>query len=305
MDTSGAAGAWVTPGGRLSTRRQPPRVTTPSTIFEAEKERGNNTLSGREHAAKPLIITPLPTSDAPFQTSARESSDDCQIQNTLPVVLKLRRGATQQSSILDTQSSNILGMRSALLGMMQPERVTQGDTQTQPQMPMDPPLPPRSESTETPSRYSVSPSKHSMAAQESTHDKPILSPTKAQHLDQEKQHLQQTAMELLRKSGRKLKKGDIVLCQCGHAEDEDEMVQCMYCLTWQHLHCYGYTGAHDLRLPDEHTCYQCLLGEREQLALRKLQDLALKRRAMHFALVNGLNTQRELASDLGKLGFLL
>lgn len=77
-------------------------------------------------------------------------------------------------------------------------------------------------------------------------------------------------------------------------------VQCSVCFTWQHLHCYGYTGAKDPRLPDEHVCYWCLLGDTDEKRYKALQTLATKRRAMFHVARNGLRTQTDLGVALGE-----
>lgn len=77
-------------------------------------------------------------------------------------------------------------------------------------------------------------------------------------------------------------------------------VQCSVCFTWQHLHCYGYTGAEDPRLPEEHVCYWCLLGDTDQERYNALQMFATKRRTMFHVARNGLRTQTDLGVALGK-----
>ncbi|KAF1845444.1 DNA-binding protein [Cucurbitaria berberidis CBS 394.84] len=68
-------------------------------------------------------------------------------------------------------------------------------------------------------------------------------------------------------------------CQCGHPGEEGHMMLCEFCESYQHLHCYGYVGKDDLRLPVTHVCYQCLLnGEEEHV--RQLRDQAMHRRAL-------------------------
>ncbi|KAK3109680.1 hypothetical protein LTR53_016798 [Teratosphaeriaceae sp. CCFEE 6253] len=196
---------------------------------------------------------------------------------------------------LGTQSTHARGLKGAMQNMMHPEHMTQGDTQTQSvaYRPSDV----RSESTEWHGPSTVSPTKSSMAIGVPD-ERPLLSQTKALRLKQDEAKLRKQALGLVRHAGRKIGKGDIVLCQCGHAEEEDGMVQCTYCQTWQHLPCYGFTATDDPRLPDEHTCYRCLLGDDENHTLIKLQDLAVKRRAMDFANQNGLTTPKNLADVL-------
>ncbi|KAK4902435.1 hypothetical protein LTR49_027045 [Elasticomyces elasticus] len=196
---------------------------------------------------------------------------------------------------INTQSGVTMKMKSAVGDMMQPQSITQGDTQTQ--HTMHPPPPAFSESTESPGRTTVSPPKSIMTPAVSS-DRPMLSPTKAHKLAAERPRLQQQALDMVKQAGRRPKDNDTTLCQCGYEKEEDEMVQCGYCKTWQHLPCYGYTDADDPRLPEDHTCYQCLLGDEEKVTLNKLRELAMTRRAMDFALQHGLKTQGEFAADL-------
>ncbi|KAK4891724.1 hypothetical protein LTR27_009732 [Elasticomyces elasticus] len=196
---------------------------------------------------------------------------------------------------MNTQSGVTMKMKSAVGDMMQPQSITQGDTQTQHTMHRPPPA--FSESTESPGRTTFSPPKSIMTPAVSS-DRPVLSPTKAHKLAAERPRLQQQALDMVKKAGRRPKDNDTTLCQCGYEKEEDEMVQCGYCKTWQHLPCYGYTDADDPRLPEDHTCYQCLLGDEEKVTLNKLRELAMTRRAMDFALQHGLKTQGEFAADL-------
>ncbi|CAO2655935.1 Nn.00g047380.m01.CDS01 [Neocucurbitaria sp. VM-36] len=70
-------------------------------------------------------------------------------------------------------------------------------------------------------------------------------------------------------------------CQCGHADEEGHMVLCEFCESYQHLHCYGYLGKDDIRLPTIHVCYQCLLNEEDE-HLREVREQAMHRRALWF-----------------------
>lgn len=200
---------------------------------------------------------------------------------------------------ISTQSSGIINMRRAFQGMLRSDQITQGDTQTENHS-LHPPVP-LSVATNTPTCAATSPSKRSLAAI-CTKTKPLLSPTKISSLQKSKKKLRQRARVLANCSSKsKTVEKEVVFCQCGHNIEEAEIVECAYCGTWQHLHCYGYTGADDPRLPDDHACYQCLLGIEEPLSLTKLQHLAAKRRAMHFALQSGLTTQKQFAEEMGKM----
>lgn len=272
-------------------------TSTPSTIIEDANRAPDAKLQTRRKTDKETTPTLATTSDpavtAAFTQDARPDSTAQDVNHGGIVGAPV---ASQPDNSLNTQSSNIFDMKDTLRGMMQPEHITQGDTQTQSLLH---PPPPRSESTESISHHTFSPSKLSIA-EPTVRDKPALSQTKATELSRDKQRLHQYAHELAKRAGRNMKKGHVTLCQCGYEKEEGDMVECTYCGTWQHLHCYGYTGTDDSRLPEDHTCYQCLLGDEEQAVLVKLQDLALKRRGMHLALQKGLRTQRDFATALGE-----
>ncbi|KAK0278486.1 hypothetical protein LTR35_009225 [Friedmanniomyces endolithicus] len=203
--------------------------------------------------------------------------------------------APSQYDSVNTQSATTLAMTTAVRDMMQPDPITQGDTQTHTLIHLQPPT--LSMSPGTPDRTTASPRESSTLAACSP-VKPALSPMKAQKLNKDRSSLQQQALALVKLAGSKSRRGHAVWCQCGHQKEEGDMVQCGYCRTWQHLPCYGYMTNGDPRLPDDHACYQCMLGGEEKLTLHKLQDLATKRRAMHSVLQHGLRTQAEFAHDL-------
>jgi hypothetical protein len=93
----------------------------------------------------------------------------------------------------------------------------------------------------------------------------------------------------------------IVCCQCGHEEELDDMVCCCFCNRWQHVHCCGYSGIRDPRLPETHACLQCVLGDAFEELSTELKTIALRRRAMSFALQGGLRTKTNLAEIMSKL----
>ena len=239
------------------------------------------------------MTTDFPTSVIFGRVHADQPHDERSIPDNESPTLQPPQCETELSLMPDTQSSNIANMRRAFQGMMRPEHITQGDTQMQ--FADIGTHPPASESTATPSFTSPSPFISKINVPSKAVVKPVLSPTKARLLTNNTKRLKQRAQ----KAGKKAEDDDIVTCQCGHAEEEGDMVQCVFCSTWQHLHCYGYTDRHDIRLPDDHVCYQCLLGDSEQLIFRRLRDLTLKRRAMSFALRHGLTTQRQFTADYG------
>ncbi|KAF2493327.1 hypothetical protein BU16DRAFT_583445 [Lophium mytilinum] len=91
---------------------------------------------------------------------------------------------------------------------------------------------------------------------------------------------------------------DITICQCGWDQDEDDMINCSFCDTWQHLHCYGYCGSDDPRIPVVHACYNCLLQDKEAPRLPEMRDLALQRRGMHIIEKQGYTNDRDFSAAL-------
>nr|POE74649.1 meiosis-specific protein hop1 [Quercus suber] len=185
-----------------------------------------------------------------------------------------------------------LEMGVALENMMRPEHVTQGDTQSQGLRPHRSPTA-FSTTTISPSLATNSPSK-STAGPMSLISRPALLQQKRKALN----HIKDRRRKEGPKRGpsrikdlQKSKAADIVNCACGHIAEEGDM----------HLHCYGYTGSHDPRLPDEHACYKCLLGEEEAILSRRLTDLSLVRRGIHFAQEHGLTTQQQFGKDMGPI----
>ncbi|KAF2659958.1 hypothetical protein K491DRAFT_688815 [Lophiostoma macrostomum CBS 122681] len=97
------------------------------------------------------------------------------------------------------------------------------------------------------------------------------------------------------------RKPDKVECDCGWNEqdpEDDDMLFCGFCNTWQHCCCYGYRGADDSRLPPTHSCYTCLLQGKENQTLDNLRGLALYRRGIHLMERRGIANKKELSSQL-------
>lgn len=142
-----------------------------------------------------------------------------------------------------------------------------------------------------------------------------LTQNKKQHLERHGDRLWSTAQRQARNaSGKEV---DAVLCQCGWNEEEGEMVgwipfhllvvatvtndrqvACSICGTWQHPVCYGYTGSADTRLPMEHVCYQCLLGETEAPLLAHFKSVALQRKGMRIVQEDGFYSTHQFAEYL-------
>ncbi|KAL1956286.1 hypothetical protein VTO42DRAFT_7459 [Malbranchea cinnamomea] len=94
--------------------------------------------------------------------------------------------------------------------------------------------------------------------------------------------------------------GGIVSCQCGLNNLNEDMVQCVFCNTRQHLICYGFLYAQDPSIPEPHACYKCLLEPRETTLLREMDTLVLLRRALRVIIEEGYpNHVRDFAQKLG------
>ncbi|RMY35070.1 hypothetical protein D0866_04849 [Hortaea werneckii] len=200
----------------------------------------------------------------------------------------LRNRATSSSASQSTSFSALSNMKREFEGMMRSETMSQGDTQSQY---FGPPQVSANKSTCSPSKLNatISPVVKSQVC---------LIPSKASKIARDAQRLRKHALDLAKSEGKKIKKGHIVLCQCGLKEEGGDMVQCETCQTWQHLPCYGFTGGDDPRLYDRHTCYHCLLADDKTDNLEDLQRLIQKRRVMHFIIQHGARSQTELVDDI-------
>ncbi|KAE8339212.1 hypothetical protein BDV24DRAFT_136467 [Aspergillus arachidicola] len=79
----------------------------------------------------------------------------------------------------------------------------------------------------------------------------------------------------------------LVRCQCGWNGEETEMLNCAFCRTRQHFLCYGFEGPNDLKVPDVHACYKCLLGPSDTQLLQEMNSLVLLRKALNVILNEG------------------
>lgn len=77
------------------------------------------------------------------------------------------------------------------------------------------------------------------------------------------------------------------------------MVQCSGCDSWQHLHCLGYVGEKDPRIPEEHFCNTCVLDTGDVNTLKAIQELASQRRALFFACQIGIRSKADMSNLLG------
>lgn len=64
-------------------------------------------------------------------------------------------------------------------------------------------------------------------------------------------------------------------------------IECAFCHTFQHPLCYGFEGSNDSRIPDIHTCYECLLWPGESQLLSEMNTLVLLRKALGIILTEG------------------
>ncbi|EMC97773.1 hypothetical protein BAUCODRAFT_403647 [Baudoinia panamericana UAMH 10762] len=281
---------------RISTAEtaSPSTIVDPAAQWQQLDE--DATIDPREALGTPLPAakrTTMPTVSADVQ--AAEST-----ATAVRTATRASSGIDQSVDFTETQSSNILGMKNAFNDMMQTENMTQGDTQTQPPLlPESQPFQRRSHSVE---RRAVTSTGRGDHIDTQSSGKLTLSQAKARTLQADKHKLCKTAAASAKQAGRRSKIGDVILCQCGQTNEDGDMVQCAFCDTWQHLPCYGFTGSADQRLPQDHVCYRCLLGEQEMPRLNKLEDLAAKRRVMDHALHYGLSTQQSITMEL-ELGF--
>ncbi|KAL8942262.1 MAG: hypothetical protein Q9211_001464 [Gyalolechia sp. 1 TL-2023] len=90
---------------------------------------------------------------------------------------------------------------------------------------------------------------------------------------------------------------DAIHCQCNLSEKEGAMVQCSFCHTWQHCHCYGYDVE---SFPERHACYSCLFGDVDTKRLAELKEFALTRRCLWLIYSqDSPKSQAELTRALG------
>lgn len=267
-----------------------------STIVPETQKRG-----AKEQRPDEVLDTPAPTAPPPKEGATAGAMGFSSLFQTLG------RSAFEDS--LDTQTSDAPLMKRAARSWMLPEHYTQGDTQTQ--QPLNS-VTPECGIPDTPMQSPAS-TRGSHAPQ-----KLRLLPAMHKQLQRSRRQLKKSALKLATPSLPGSSVSHWILCQCGHNSEEGAMVrgpmlsaaitladsyfqvQCSYCETWQHLHCYGFTDNEDRRLPDQHACYRCVIGTTDQKLMAILQELVLKRRAMHYAIHAGLSTKKAFTASLGK-----
>lgn len=150
---------------------------TPSTVLQADE-------------SEVVMATPAPTS----AVAAKPVEDDTPSANDpIPVRAPNPVDPTVQTHI-STQSSDVPKMKQALQGMLRPEYLSQGDTQTQ------------------------------AIHQPTAPVQLTLLPNIARRLQTDKAKLEKNAVKAAGVTKASAKNADIVLCQCGHQEEEGDMV---------------------------------------------------------------------------------
>ena len=142
----------------------------------------------------------------------------------LPTPLDKNSTPNRATGILNdvalTQSSQVPEMTDALRGMMHPERNTQGDTQSQYPVLMPPP----GSVTATPTTRYGSPSKMTDFGTPANREGFSLLAHTQQNIEKRAKILKKDVQELAQEVGSRTQSGQIILCQCGHAKLEGDMV---------------------------------------------------------------------------------
>lgn len=126
-----------------------------------------------------------------------------------------------RSDNAESQSSLVRNMVGDLENMMQPEQITQGDTQTQSTYQR---AGFEDAVTVTPTTMRATPSTGSRLRNHVSKDMFPLQSDTQQEIALRKPYLVKSAKALARKAGGRTATGQMVLCQCGFGENEGEMV---------------------------------------------------------------------------------
>ncbi|GAB7364054.1 hypothetical protein MBLNU230_g4609t1 [Neophaeotheca triangularis] len=240
-----------------------------------------------EPVSRQEALTPALSGRQPFEKAQRVSALRRSTRNA-----SSRKQSQPDSSQL-TQSSNVPFMKRFLHDAQQTEYISQGETQVQN---TTYPIRPSSISSETESAVDGSPEKAGGLGLYAGCTQPTLGRSTAQALQLRKTTLAGSGL-----IGASVSHGGATLnlkCTCGSSKFDKDMIVCSCCETQQHPQCYGFIRRDDPRMPTEHVCYACLLGEREDTTLKELKLLSLRRRVMYFAFVHGIRNRRDLARDL-------
>lgn len=132
---------------------------------------------------------------------------------------------------VERRSSLVNSMNGDLKDMMQPEQITQGDTQTQGGF----------QHFAFEDAVTVTPTTIRAPSVQSSHMRtlvttdtfPLLADTQNE-IASRRLYLTQTASALASKAGGRTQSGQMVLCQCGFGKDEGDMVWSSETLDWRH-----------------------------------------------------------------------
>lgn len=215
-----------------------------------------------------VVRPPDLTADAPVDVQKHSM----RVQNT-------DNGGISARSTED-DSKQVTRMRDELLKLLQPEQITESLDPTQ-LIPQD-----------------------SMASQHldvSSAEAPVLRYTQAKLKEARKYHGSEGGRarreESISTTGAEDK--PMVRCHCGTTQEGeyDDLICCDICERWQHLHCHGYRGPGDKRIPSLHVCYACLCaGDEDKLQL--LSDLSLRRSCVNFIEMKGGLTSAKALSEM-------
>lgn len=204
-------------------------TTTPSTVVDSEDARESARPVQNIKEKEQGMITPVPTSDTiVLAVAPHDVQQHMPIEDIAAIKKAKQTQLSQLSEGFNTQSSNIPEMKYALKTMMQPEHITQGDTQTQWF-----PLPPRTESTEAPELGDESPARTTEPPSPVKGTKPVLSQSVAKVLEDTKSDLRQAALKLAKEEGSRKKASDLILCHCECTQEEGDMVSCPHLVLLQ------------------------------------------------------------------------
>nr|POE47192.1 hypothetical protein CFP56_00524 [Quercus suber] len=210
------------------------------------------------------------------------------------------RIASDSDAIQRKCDDDAIEMGAALKKMMQPEQITQGDTQSQRLKPHESPTA-SSTTIVSPNRLTVSPLK-SVATTFALVCKPKLLQHRRKALEQSQDRRRAEVRKRRPSKARgspRSTAADIIDCQCGFMGEEGDMVGGIG--RGGKLSLIRRCASQDSRLPEEHACYKCLLGEEDTPLSRRLTDLSLMRRGIHFAQEHGLTTQQQFGKDMGPI----
>lgn len=178
-------------------------VATPSTVVEPDTAQRARTLRLAQEQ-----LTPRPTAESRKALPDTELGPDT-MQRMASQAFELESAVTGFGDGLDTQSSNVPNMKSRLQAFMQPEHLTQGDTQTQ--APLDP-APPRVPSRSAQANHATASTKMDLASA-------------AAQKKADKGQLRKTVTSLAQEGNTPGIHGDdVVVCQCESEAGEEDMV---------------------------------------------------------------------------------